>query len=58
MNELRKLIKFNVLSRMFGLDRRAITSSYIPRKHWERMDKIIKIDIPKSWEEFKKNYKK
>ena len=52
------LISFNALSKSFGLDRRALTWKYIPRKHWQRMDDVIYKVLPEWWEEFKKNYKK
>lgn len=48
--DLRKLINWSELSRFIaGGDRNSIRPKYIPKKHYEALDKLFNKDLPEWW---------
>lgn len=51
---MKSLINFSELSRYItGGDRNNFRPGKIPRKHWNKIDKLVYNDLPEWWEKFK-----
>lgn len=58
-NKIKKIVNVSELSRhITGGDRNALRKGNFPRKHWDKLDRFFKEDLPEMWEDMKRELSK